>query len=152
MQDVKAAIDELERGVTQLGLKGAMIDDSVNGRCYDEPEFLPFFQAAEQLGALIFFHQGGTTAVSHRTSRYHLPNTIGNLVDRTLTFASLVFGGVMDKCPDLKVCFAHGGGYACFGIGRMDRGVGGALRGQGAHSAPPKYVPQALLLRLSHPQ
>ena len=122
MQDVKAAIDELERGVTQLGLKGAMIDDSVNGRCYDEPEFLPFFQAAEQLGALIFFHQGGTTAVSHRTSRYHLPNTIGNLVDRTLTFASLVFGGVMDKCPDLKVCFAHGGGYACFGIGRMDRG------------------------------
>ncbi len=122
MQDIGAAIAELERGVTQLGLKGAMIDDTVNGRTYDEPEFLPFFQAAEQMGALLFYHQGGPTVVSQRTNRYHLPNTVGNLVDRTLTFAALVFGGVMDKCPDLKVCFAHGGGYTCFGIGRMDRG------------------------------
>ena len=122
MQDVGAAIAELERAVTQLGLKGAMIDDSVNGRNFDEPEYLPFFRAAEQLGALLFFHQGGVTVVNQRTTRYHLPNTIGNLTDRTLAFASLVFGGVMDKCPDLKVCFAHGGGYTCFGIGRMDRG------------------------------
>ena len=122
MQDVRAAIEELERGVTQLGLKGAMIDDSVNGRSYDEPEFFPFFQASERLGALIFFHQGGATTVSSRISRYHLPNTVGNLVDRTLTFAALVFGGVMDRCPDLKICFAHGGGYTCYGVGRMDRG------------------------------
>ena len=43
-------------------------------------------------------------------------------MDRTVTFASLVFGGVMDRFPDLKICLAHGGGYACFGIGRMDRG------------------------------
>jgi aminocarboxymuconate-semialdehyde decarboxylase len=43
-------------------------------------------------------------------------------VDRAVTFASFVFGGVMDACPELKVCLAHGGGYTCFGIGRMDRG------------------------------
>jgi aminocarboxymuconate-semialdehyde decarboxylase len=122
MQDVKAAIAELERSVTQLGLKGAMIDDKVNGRTFDEPGFLPFWQAAEQLGAIIFIHQGGPTVVSQRTDRYHLPNTIGNLADRAVTFACLVFGGVMDRCPDLKVCLAHGGGYVCFGIGRMDRG------------------------------
>jgi aminocarboxymuconate-semialdehyde decarboxylase len=60
--------------------------------------------------------------VTPRLDRYHLPNTIGNLVDRAVTFASFVFGGVLDKCPDLKICLAHGGGYTCFGIGRMDRG------------------------------
>jgi aminocarboxymuconate-semialdehyde decarboxylase len=122
MQDVKAAIAELERVMVHLGFKGAMINDHVNRRTLDEPEFLPFWKAAEQLGALILFHQGGETIVSSRTQRYHLPNTIGNLADRTVTFASLVFGGVMDACPDLKICLAHGGGYTCYGIGRMDRG------------------------------
>ncbi|MDP6454041.1 MAG: amidohydrolase family protein [SAR202 cluster bacterium] len=122
MQDVSASIDELERGVTELGLKGAMINDHVNGKTYDAPEFRPFWLAAERLGALIFIHQGDPTLVSARSDRYHLFNTIGNLVDRTVTFASLVFGGVIDRFPELKICLAHGGGYACFGIGRMDRG------------------------------
>lgn len=122
MQSVAAAVTELERGVTRLGLKGAMIDDTVGGRTLDDPVLLPFWRAAEQLGALIFVHQGSPTLVAHRTERYHLPNTIGNLVDRAVTFASLVFGGVMDQCPELKVCLAHGGGYTCYGIGRMDRG------------------------------
>ena len=93
----------------------------LHGRTFDELELLPFWQAAEQMGALIFVHQGGETLVSPRTSRYHLPNTIGNLVDRAVTFASLAFGGVMDKCPDLKVCLAHGGGSTRFGAGRVDR-------------------------------
>ena len=123
MQDVKAAIAELERSVTQLGLVGAMINDTVNGRNFDDPELLPLWKAAEQMGAVMFVHQqGGDTLVTPRSNRYHLPNTIGNLVDRAVTFASLVFGGVMDACPGLKVCLAHGGGYTCFGIGRMDRG------------------------------
>jgi len=123
MQDVAAAIDELERAVGTLGLKGAMIADHVNGRTYDDPEFLPFFKAAEQAGAVLFFHQlGGSSLVKSRNPRYHLSNTIGNPLDRTMTFASLVFGGVMDACPDLKVVLAHGGGYVCYGVGRMDRG------------------------------
>jgi aminocarboxymuconate-semialdehyde decarboxylase len=122
MQDIPAAIAELERAVLQLGLKGAMINDQVNNRTFDEPEFLPFWKAAEQLGALILIHQARPTLVTQRIDRYHLPNTIGNLVDRAVTFASFVFGGVMDACPDLKVCLAHGGGYTCYGIGRMDRG------------------------------
>jgi aminocarboxymuconate-semialdehyde decarboxylase len=122
MQDIPAAIAELERCVVQLGLKGAMINDHVNGRTFDEAEFLPFWKAAEQMGALIFIHQARPTLVTQRIERYHLPNTIGNLVDRAVTFAAFVFGGVMDACPALKVCLAHGGGYTCFGIGRMDRG------------------------------
>jgi len=122
MQDLKAAVAELERCTIQLGFKGAMINDHVNGRTFDEPAFLPFWKAAEQMGALILIHQARPTPVVQRTERYHLPNTIGNLVGRAVTFASFVFGGVMDACPDLKICLAHGGGYTCFGIGRMDRG------------------------------
>jgi aminocarboxymuconate-semialdehyde decarboxylase len=121
MQDVKTAIAELERVMVHLGFKGAMINDHVNGHMLDEPAFLPFWKAAEQLGALILFHQAGETTVSSRMKRYHLSNTIGNLADRTLTFAALVHGGVMDACPNLKICLAHGGGYTCYGIGRMDR-------------------------------
>ena len=120
MQDVRAAIAELERCMTQLGLKGAEINDHVNGRMLDEPEFRPFWKAAEQMGALIFFHQAGETLVSARTTRYHLPNSIGNLVDRAVTFATLVSGGVMDEFPNLKICLGHGGGYTCYGIGRLD--------------------------------
>ena len=123
MQDVSAAINELEYSVTQLGLVGAMINDTANGLPYDDPSLLPLWQAAEQMGAILFIHQqGGDTLVTPRSNRYHLPNTIGNLVDRAVTFASFVFGGVMDKCPDLKICLAHAGGYTCFGVGRMDRG------------------------------
>lgn len=120
MQDIKAAIAELERVMIQGKFKGAMIDDHINGRTLDEPEFLPFWKAAEQLGALILFHQAGDTLVHSRIQSYHLPNSVGNLAERAMTFASLVFGGVMDACPDLKICLAHGGGYTCYGIGRMD--------------------------------
>ena len=122
MQDVAASVAELERSVGTLGLKGAMIGDHVNGSTYDDPAFLPLWKATEALGAVIFIHQSGDTTVSARSTRYHLPNSIGNLVDRAVTFASFVYGGVMDACPDLKVCLAHGGGFACYGAGRMDRG------------------------------
>ena len=104
MQDVKAAIAEMERCMTRLGLKGVEINDHVNGRTLDEPEFRPFWKAAQGLGALVFFHQGGDTVVTPRSARYHLPNSIGNLADRAVTFATLVSGGVMDEFPDLKMC------------------------------------------------
>src|SRR5262245_17713512 len=120
MHDVKGAINEVERCMTQLGLKGAEINDHVNGRTLEEPEFRPFWKAVEQMGAVIFFHQAGETLVTQRSKRYHLPNSIGNLVDRAVTFAALVHGGVMDEFPDLMIVLGHGGGYTCYGIGRMD--------------------------------
>ena len=63
MQDTKAAIAELERCVVQLGLKGAMINDHINGRTFDEPEFLSFWKEAERMRALIFLHQARPTLV-----------------------------------------------------------------------------------------
>ena len=143
MQDVPAAVAELERIMTTMGFKGAMIDDKVNGKLLDEPEFLPFWQAAEQMGALILFHQGDDTLVDFRTKRYHLPNSIGNLADRTVTFCSLVLGGVLDACPDLKICLSHGGGYTCYNIGRIDRG----WRGLPASDTKPSLPPSEYLNR-----
>ncbi len=122
MQDVPAAVAELERVMVDLDFKGAVIDDKINEKLLDEPEFMPFWKAAEQLGAFILFHQGGDTIVDRRIQRYHLPNSVGNLADRTITFASLVMGGVMDAFPELRICLSHGGGFACYGAGRMDRG------------------------------
>ena len=129
MQDPAAAIAELQRIMQDRNLRGVMISDHVNGRTYDEPEFLPFFQAAEQMNAIVFFHQGNDTIVNQRIRRYKLGNSVGNLTERALVFATLVFGGVMDKCPNLSPLLAHGGGYTAFGISRMDK-TAGAMEGE----------------------
>jgi aminocarboxymuconate-semialdehyde decarboxylase len=124
MQHVPSAIDEMERVMTELGLSGVIINDSAAGKTYDELEFVPFFKAAEELGAIVFFHQGGGTVTNHRIEKYKLGNSVGNLTERALVFGALVFGGVMDKCPDLKALLAHGGGYTPYGAVRMDKACG----------------------------
>ena len=141
MQDVSAAITELDRCMNKLNFKGAQINDHINGKTFDDPVFHPFWKAVEQLGAMILIHQSGSTVVSARTKKYHLSNTIGNLTDRTITFACFVFGGVMDKYPNLRICLSHGGGYTSFGIGRMDRGWEVQKEARGNISRPPSaYV------------
>lgn len=136
MQDVPAAIAEMERARFDLGLEGVILNDHVNGRTYDEPEFADFFAAAEEMGALLFFHQGRDTCVEHRNRRYKLPNAVGNLTERILVFATLVFSGLMDRHTDLKVLLAHAGGYTSFGVARLDK-VAGALEGGGDTLTPP---------------
>jgi len=122
VQDVNSAIDELERAVTKLGLKGASLDTHVNGEQWDEPKFLPFFKAAEQMGALLFYHpQPQNNFLLQRTKRHGLNNSLGVILDDAIVTAVLICGGVLEKCPDLKVCIAHGGGPACYAMGRLDR-------------------------------
>jgi aminocarboxymuconate-semialdehyde decarboxylase len=122
MQDVDRTLAEMRRAVEQLRLAGFMIDDHVEGLTYDDERFDSVWAAAEELGAFIFVHQGRATAVAHRTPKYFLLNSVGNLVDRTLTFACLVYGGVMDRYPRLAVGLAHAGGYVPYAVDRMDRG------------------------------
>jgi aminocarboxymuconate-semialdehyde decarboxylase len=122
MQDTNRATAEMTRAVKELGLVGFMIDDHVNERTYDHEQFDEFFAAADELGAFLLIHQYQPTLVALRTEKYFLLNSIGNLVDRTLSFATLIYGGVMDKYRSLKVCFAHAGGYIPFAIDRMDQG------------------------------
>jgi len=122
VQDVKSAIGELERSVTKLGLKGASLDTHVNGDQWDEPKFLPFFKAAEQMGAVLFYHpQPQNNFLMQRIKRHGLFNTLGVILDDAIVTGVLICGGVLEKCPDLKVCIAHGGGPACYAMGRMDR-------------------------------
>jgi aminocarboxymuconate-semialdehyde decarboxylase len=123
VQDVTAAIDELDRAVNGLGLKGAELDTVVNGANWDEPQFLPLFKAAERVGAVLFFHpQPQRNLLFKGTDRYGVANNLGVIVEDALIVATLIFGGILDACPDLKVCIAHGGGPACFGMGRLDHG------------------------------
>jgi len=131
MQDTASAIAELERVMGDLGLKGLVISDHVNGKTYDHPDFLPFFAAAEKLGALLFFHQAKDTCVMERIDRYKLGNAVGNLTERTLVFATLVCSGIMDRFPALKVMLAHGGGYTAYGIARLDKVAGALEPGEG---------------------
>ena len=140
MQDTRIAIAEMEHLVTDLGLKGVILNDHVAGVTYDDPRFLPFFAAAEDLEALLFFHQGGQTVTTKRNPRYKLPNAVGNLTERTLLYATLVFGGVLDKFADLKLLLAHGGGYVPYGVARMDK-VAGALPGDFDGEMRPPFGP-----------
>ena len=96
VQDVKAAIGELERAVTVLGLKGAELDTQVNDKQWDEPEFLPLFKAAEAMGAVLFFHpQPQHNFLMQRTSRDGLFNSLGVILDDAIVVAILIAGGVL---------------------------------------------------------
>lgn len=142
MQDVPAAVEEMTRAVTRLGLHGVMIGDHVNGQLLDEEQFREFWQAAERLHAIVLLHQASPTLVAERTVRYHLANTIGNAVDRTIDVASLICGGVLEDFPALKICLAHGGGYACFAAGRLDWGYKWRAAAREHISRPPSaYLP-----------
>lgn len=122
LQDVPTAIDVMAHAMGDMGFKGITIGDHVNGVTLDDSRFYPFWKAVEELGAVVFFHQASSTVVEHRTLRYGIPNVIGNLTERAITFATLVYGGIMDRYPDLKLCLGHAGGYTAFGAARMDKG------------------------------
>src|SRR5262249_61709687 len=104
-------------------VRGANRDAVVNGAAWAEPQFLPLFRAAEAMGAVLFFHpQPLHNLLFKETDRFGLANNLGVIVEDALVVATLIFGGVLDACPDLKICIAHGGGPACLGMGRLDHG------------------------------
>jgi aminocarboxymuconate-semialdehyde decarboxylase len=145
VQDVKAAIDELERAMTVLGLKGAELDTVVNGENWDEPKFLPLFKAAEAMGAVLFFHpQPQHNFMMQRTTKYGLSNSLGVIVEDAIVVAMLIYGGILDACPGLKVCIAHGGGPACFAMGRIDRGWRGTPAERRSIPEPPSSYQRRL--------
>ena len=140
MQDVPGSITELERAMTTYGFKGAELDTVVNGKSWDEPEFLPFFKAAEEMGAVLFYHpQPNNNLIMERFPKFAMGNSFGVPLEDTLVVAALIFGGILEKCPDLKVCIAHGGGPACFGMGRMDRGWQVRSEARTNIQRPPSY-------------
>ena len=145
VQDVPAAIAELERAVTVLGLVGAELDTAVNGENWDEPRFLPLFKAAEALGAVLFFHpQPQHNFMMDRAPRHGLANSLGVIVEDAIVVAVLILGGILDACPALKACVAHGGGPACYAMGRLDRAWPGRPGPRPAIPSPPSSYQRRL--------
>ena len=121
MQDPGRAIAELERVMAIDGMIGACVGTHVDGANWDEPHLFPVLEAAQELGALVFFHPSDRRLEAH-LPRYHLHNSIANPTETTIAIASIIHGGIVDRLPDLQMLFAHGGGYACCGAARFDHG------------------------------
>jgi len=110
LQNPAMAVAQLRRAVRELGLKGVEISTSVNGKELSDPALRPFWAEAEALGATVFIHPFGTT-LGDRTNTHYLVNTIGQPLETTVALSHLIFGGVLDAYPGLKIVAAHGGGY-----------------------------------------
>jgi aminocarboxymuconate-semialdehyde decarboxylase len=121
LQAPELAARELARSMTQLGLAGAMIGTHVRGRNLDDPAREPFWATAARLRAFIFIHPHGG-AGAERLGAYYLKNLIGLPFETTIAGASLVFGGVLERHPDLKICLSHGGGFLPYQAGRFRHG------------------------------
>lgn len=121
MQDATLAVGELERCVNELGLAGIEIGTHVNDWNLDAAELFPVFEAAASLGAAVFIHPWDMMA-KEKMPKYWLPWLVGMPAESSLAICSLIFGGVLERLPDLRVCIAHGGGSFPFTIGRIGHG------------------------------
>jgi aminocarboxymuconate-semialdehyde decarboxylase len=119
MQAPDLAICELERCVSELGFPGVQIGTHVNGWNLDHPHVFPVLEAAERLGAAVFVHPWDMLA-RERMPKYWLPWLVGMPAETSLAICSVIFGGVLDRLPQLRLCFAHGGGAFPGTFGRIE--------------------------------
>lgn len=121
MQSPKLAIRELERCMNELHLAGVEIGTHINDWNLNEPEVFDVLQAAEALGACVFVHPWDMMG-KERMPKYWLPWLVGMPAETSLAICSMIFGGVFEKLPNLRVAFAHGGGSFPATIGRIQHG------------------------------
>jgi len=121
LQETELALSELSHAVKNLGLRGVVMGSNVNGRSFDEEAFLPFFAKVEELGVPIFIHPNNPAGIE-RIRDYYLANFLGLPMESAITAAHLVFGGVLDRFPNLKICLSHAGGVLPFLVGRLEHG------------------------------
>ncbi|MCB0153303.1 MAG: amidohydrolase [Anaerolineae bacterium] len=136
LQESQAAVAELTRAVTELGLLGVEIGTNVNGTYLGDPQFRPFWAAAEALGAFIEIHPVSGVAGS-ATKDYYLWNAYANPAETALTAAHMVMSGLLEEHPNLKICLFHGGGHLPYQIGRLDRAYEVRPEARQKISAPP---------------
>jgi aminocarboxymuconate-semialdehyde decarboxylase len=113
------AVDELTNAVAVLGLRGVEISTSAGGRELSHPDLEPFWARAEELGALVFIHPWGCT-LGDRLDQHYLANVVGQPLETTLALSHLIFSGLLDRRPDLRILSSHGGGYLPYYTGRSD--------------------------------
>ena len=136
MPDGNEAARELERCVRELGFTGVEILTNVNGRELSDPAFAPFWHKAEELGVLVMIHPNGFTEAS-RLTRFYFNNVIGNPLETTIALHYLIFDGVLERHPKLKLLAVHGGGYLGAYPGRIDHAWGARSDAHGALPQPP---------------
>jgi aminocarboxymuconate-semialdehyde decarboxylase len=120
MQSPDLAIAEMERCVKQLGLAGVEIATHINQWNLSDEALFPFFEAAQDLGAAIFVHPWDMMG-QERMPKYFLPWLVGMPAETSLAICSMIFGGVFERLPKLRVAFAHGGGAFPATIGRIEQ-------------------------------
>jgi len=136
MSDGVEAAKELERCMTQHKFKGVEILTSIGGKELSDPAFAPFWKKAEELGALVLIHPNGFTQ-GERFTRFYFNNVIGNPLETTLALHYLIFDGVLERHPNLKILAVHGGGYLGGYSGRIDHAWGARSDAHGSLPKPP---------------
>ncbi len=121
LQHPELSIEQLTECAGRFGLRGVEVSSAVNGLELSDERFERFWAKAEELGCLVFIHPLGTS-LGERVNRYYLGNIVGQPIETTIALSHLIFGGVLDRYPGLKICAAHGGGYLPSYIGRSDHG------------------------------
>ncbi len=151
MQHPGFAIKEMERCVGSLGMAGIQIGSNVNGMNLDRVEFFEFFAAAAELGACIFVHPWEMIG-GERVKKYWMPWLVGMPAESTLAICSLIFSGVLERLPQLRIAFAHGGGSFPATLGRIQHGweVRPDLCAIDNPNPPIKYASQIYLDSLVH--
>lgn len=121
MQDADLSIRELERCRKTLGMAGVQIGSHVNGWNLDDERIFPVLEAAADLGAAVFVHPWQMLG-KDRMGLYWLPWLVGMPTETALSLCTMIFGGVFERLPNLRVAFAHGGGAFPGIIGRLEHG------------------------------
>ncbi|NRA45159.1 MAG: amidohydrolase [Oligoflexales bacterium] len=121
MQAPELAIKELERCVKDLGLSGVQIGSHINDWNLNAEELFPVFEACAELGAAVLVHPWDMMG-KDRMGKYWLPWLVGMPAESSLAICSMIFGGVLERLPSLKIAFAHGGGSFPGTIGRIEHG------------------------------
>jgi len=135
MQDPAASVAELDR-LMGLGLKGVQLLTNIAGKELSDPAFAPFWARAEELGAVVLIHPNGFTEAG-RMTRFYFNNVVGNPLETTLALHYLIFDGVLERHPALKLVAVHGGGYLASYSGRIDHAWGARTDARGGLPKPP---------------
>lgn len=122
LQDPRLAVEELRHARERLGLRAVEIGTCPGGRDFDDPALFPFFEACRDLDVAVFVHPATPLVGGDRMARYYFPLIVGNPLETALAISLLIFGGVLERLPDLRIAFAHGGGAFPWTLARLNHG------------------------------
>jgi aminocarboxymuconate-semialdehyde decarboxylase len=121
LQDIDLSIKEMDRCVRELQMPGLEIGTNINGKNLSDHSLFPFYEHAEEIGCALFIHPWEMMG-EKEMQKYWLPWLVGMPAETTRAICSLIFGGVFERFPRLRVAFAHGGGSFPYTIGRIEHG------------------------------